>query len=218
MHPSGHEAMEAVDGAPQSFGAFRLFFDGERWEWSGDVARMHGYAPGEVIPTTELILSHKHPDDAPAVRERVRHTLSSGDPFSSRHRIIDTAGAVHHIIVVADRMLSDDHEVIGTEGYYIDITETVESEVRQSLAETMPDVIAAREDIDRAKGVLMFVYGVSADRAFDILRWRSQETNVKLRVLAAQLIEDFASQEPLLSRSARERFDHLLLTAHHRID
>ncbi|BBY98153.1 hypothetical protein AWC04_13005 [Mycolicibacterium fallax] len=123
---------------------------------------------------------------------------------------------MHHIIVIADHMLSDDGTVIGTEGYYIDITETVESEIRQYLAETVPDVIAAREDIDRAKRVLMFVYGVSADRAFDIPRWRSQKTNVKLRLLAAQLVDDFAAQEPLLSRSARERFDHLLLIAHRR--
>ncbi|WP_133055147.1 ANTAR domain-containing protein [Mycolicibacterium fallax] len=118
--------------------------------------------------------------------------------------------------MIADHMLSDDGTVIGTEGYYIDITETVESEIRQYLAETVPDVIAAREDIDRAKRVLMFVYGVSADRAFDIPRWRSQKTNVKLRLLAAQLVDDFAAQEPLLSRSARERFDHLLLIAHRR--
>ncbi len=124
---------------------------------------------------------------------------------------------MHHIIVIADHMLSDDGTVIGTEGYYIDITETVESEIRQYLAETVPDVIAAREDIDRAKRVLMFVYGVSADRAFDIPRWRSQKTNVKLRLLAAQLVDDFAAQEPLLSRSARERFDHLLLIAHRRV-
>ncbi|NMD54647.1 MULTISPECIES: PAS and ANTAR domain-containing protein [Tsukamurella] len=217
MQSPRHEALDAVGGAPQSFGSFRLTFDEERWYWSDEVAAMHGYAPGEVVPTTDLILSHKHPDDAPAVREQVRRTMDSGEPFSSRHRIIDTAGTVHHIIVIADRMESEDGAVIGTEGYYIDITDTVRSEIRQSLAETVPDMIAAREDIDRAKGVLMFVYGVSADRAFDILRWRSQETNVKLRLLAAQLVDDFAAQEPLLSRSARERFDHLLLTAHRRV-
>ncbi|AUN41457.1 ANTAR domain-containing protein [Tsukamurella tyrosinosolvens] len=217
MQSPGHEALDAVGGAPQSFGSFRLFFDGERWEWSDEVAHMHGYAPGQVVPTTDLILSHKHPDDAPAVRERVRRTLASGDPFSSRHRIVDTEGAVHHIIVIADRMISDDLAVVGTEGYYIDITETVESEVRHSLAETMPDVIAAREDIDRAKGVLMFVYGVTAERAFDILRWRSQETNVKLRLLAARIVADFASEESAVPRSVRERFDHILLTAHLRV-
>ena len=30
----------------------------------------------------------------------------------------------------------------------------------------------------------MYVYQVEADAAFDVLNWRSQETNVKLRALA----------------------------------
>ena len=34
----------------------------------------------------------------------------------------------------------------------------------------------------------MYVYQI--DAAFDVLRWRSQETNVKLRALAEQLLVD----------------------------
>ena len=44
-------------------GAFRFDFDEQRWEWSEPVQRMHGYQPGAVTPTTELMLSHKHPED-----------------------------------------------------------------------------------------------------------------------------------------------------------
>jgi len=36
------------------------YFDDQRWEWSERVQRMHGYQPGAVTPTTELMLSHKH--------------------------------------------------------------------------------------------------------------------------------------------------------------
>src|SRR5574337_1152278 len=66
------EELSAVDlvigaGEPQRVGRFRFFLDGQRWEWSDAVARMHGYEPGEVEPTTELLLRHKHPED----RERV---------------------------------------------------------------------------------------------------------------------------------------------------
>ena len=46
-----------------SVGAFRFWFIGQRWEWSDEVALMHGYEPGSVVPTTELLLSHKHPED-----------------------------------------------------------------------------------------------------------------------------------------------------------
>jgi hypothetical protein len=47
-------------------GSFRFLFDTQEWEWSDEVAEMHGYRPGEVTPTTELIAGHKHPDDLAA--------------------------------------------------------------------------------------------------------------------------------------------------------
>jgi ANTAR domain-containing protein len=39
----------------------------------------------------------------------------------------------------------------------------------------------------------MMVYRIDADTAFDLLKWRSQETNVKLRTLAEQLLADFVT-------------------------
>lgn len=213
------EALEqaVARGTPQLVGSFRFYFADERWEWSDEVARMHGYEPGAVKPNTALILSHKHPDDEAAVAKRVQRALSTGAAFSSRHRIIDTTGNVHHIIVIGDHMRDESGEVIGTSGFYVDITDTIESEVRSSLSDVLPEFAAARETIDRAKGVVMFVYGVSADRAFDILKWRSQETNTKLRDIAAQLLQDVAADGvELIPQRNRELFDHILLTTHER--
>ena len=39
----------------------------------------------------------------------------------------------------------------------------------------------------------MVTYSISADRAFYILVWRSQETNTRLRKLVRQLIHDFTT-------------------------
>jgi len=33
------------------------------------------------------------------------------------------------------------------------------------------------------------VYGVDADTAFDLLRWTSQQTNTKLRLVASNLVD-----------------------------
>jgi hypothetical protein len=88
-------------------GDFRFWFLGQRWEWSDEVARMHGYEPGAVVPTTKLLLSHKHPDDRAHVQDLLDYALQSGESFSSRHRFVDTAGKVHDAIVVADRMLDE---------------------------------------------------------------------------------------------------------------
>lgn len=197
-------------------GSFRFWFIGERWEWSDEVARMHGYEPGSVEPTTKLLLSHKHPDDRAHVQEQLDYALQSAGSFSSRHRFIDTAGKVHDAIVVADRMLDDSGAVVGTAGYYVDVTDTFDDARQEVLDEALPDLFESRAAIEQAKGVLMVVYRVSAEQAFRVLQWRSQETNVKLRALARQLLAEVATLDGA-TPALQSQFDHLLLTVHERI-
>jgi PAS domain S-box-containing protein len=201
-------------------GSFRFLFAGERWEWSDEVARMHGYKPGSVAPTTKLMLSHKHPDDREHVRDLLHHALHSGESFSSRHRFVDTAGDVHDAIVVADRIIDEAGAVLGTAGYYIDLTDTFDearSETRQEvLDEALPDLFENRAAIEQAKGVLMAVYRISPEQAFRVLQWRSQETNVKVRTLAKQLVRELGTTAPMPA-AIQSQFDHLLLTAHERV-
>jgi hypothetical protein len=197
-------------------GTFRFWFVGQRWEWSDEVARMHGYEPGSVVPTTKLLLSHKHPDDRAHVQDLLDYALQSEESFSSRHRFLDTAGNVHDAIVVADRMLDDSGTVVGTAGYYIDLTNTFDETRQEVLDEALPDLFENRAAIEQAKGVLMYVYRVSAEQAFRVLQWRSQETNVKLRALAKQLLAEVMNL-PSPAAAAQSQFDHLLLTVHERI-
>jgi ANTAR domain/PAS fold len=222
--PSGHEhngaAMSVGAGKYLNVGSFRFWFVGQRWEWSDEVARMHGYEPGSVVPTTQLLMSHKHPEDRAHVQDLLDYALRSGESFSSRHRFVDTAGTVHDAIVVADRMLDDNGAVLGTAGHYIDLTDTFDEtriETRQEvLDEALPDLFENRAAIEQAKGVLMAIYRVSADQAFRVLQWRSQETNTKVRALAGQILREVAAMPPA-SSTVQRQFDHLLLTAHERI-
>jgi hypothetical protein len=48
------------------------------------------------------------------------------------------------------------------------------------------------------------------------LRWRSQQSNTKLRALAKQLIVEIPTL-PAPSAEVQSAFDHLLLTVHERI-
>jgi PAS domain S-box-containing protein len=191
-------------GHPQHVGSFQFNVAEQRWAWSEEVARMHGYALGEVEPTTELLLSHKHPDDRAKVAE-ILERVQTGGLFSSRHRIIDAGGKLHWVVVVSDRMTDDDGQVTGTHGYYIDVTAGIQSDL--SLA--MASVVESRAVIDQAKGILMAAYGIDADRAFDILKWRSQATQVKLRNVAARLVEAVIRQG--LAPETVITIDHLLL-------
>ena len=206
---------EAV-GDGEGVGTFRFWFVGERWEWSDELARMHGYEPGTVEPTTELLLSHKHPDDRRHVQDLLDRALLSKSSFSGRHRFIDTGGKVHDAVVLADRIYDDTGAVVGTAGYYVDLTETFVETRQVALDEALPDLFEARAVIEQAKGVLMAVYRVSPEQAFGVLRWRSQETNTKVRSLAKQLIAE-VSDVPAPSADEQGAFDHLLLTVHQRI-
>ncbi|WP_156687763.1 PAS and ANTAR domain-containing protein [Mycobacterium sp. Marseille-P9652] len=220
--PATTAAAAPAEPAPGylNVGTVRFWFVGQRWEWSDEVARMHGYEPGTVEPTTKLLLSHRHPDDRAHVQELLDTALLSEESFSSRHRFVDTAGRVHDAIVVADRMVDDSGAVVGTTGYYIDLTDTFDEERhetrREVLDEALPDLFENRAAIEQAKGVLMYVYRISSEQAFRILQWRSQETNVKLRALAKQLLDEVATL-PSPAPAAQSQFDHVLLTVHERV-
>ncbi len=203
-------------GTPQRVGWFRFYFDDQRWEWSPQVQRMHGYEPGTVQPTTELVLSHKHPDDYGQVAATLEEIRRTSGAFSTRHRIVDTHGDVRYVVVVGDQLI-DDSAVIGTHGFYVDVTPTVSQEKQELLNEAVAEIAESRSAIEQVKGMLMVVYRISADTAFELLRWRSQETNVKLRVLAEQIAADFLALEYDEVLPTRAAYDHLLLTAHTRV-
>jgi PAS domain S-box-containing protein len=210
-----------ADQAPSPMGWFRFYFDEQRWEWSEQVARLHGYEPDTVAPTTELVLSHKHPDDRDKVAGTIEAITNTRGALSSRHRIIDTAGAVHWVVVIGDQFFDDSGAVIGTHGFYVDVTPVqhlrLDAERRREdlVTARVAEIASNRASIEQAKGMLMLIYNVDEDMAFDVLKWLSQEHNVKLRVLADQLSADLrATARETVDQSV---YDHVLLTAHQRV-
>ena len=202
---------QAFAGAPQRVGWFRFYFEDQRWEWSEQVQRLHGYEPGTVTPTTELVLAHKHPEDRHEVAKTIDEMLRTHRAFSTRHRILDTRGDVHQVVVVGDLLTDDQGVVVGTHGYYVDITPSSDRAREDAISVRVAEITEHRAVIEQAKGMLMLVYGLDEDAAFDLLRWRSQSSNVKLRLLAAKTVDSFRAvrDHGITSRAA---FDHALLT------
>jgi ANTAR domain len=62
------------------------------------------------------------------------------------------------------------------------------------------------------------IYGMDESAAFELLKWRSQETNVKLRLLAEQVAAGFVALSGSETPPPRSAYDNLLLTAHIRIN
>ncbi|MGU3500164.1 PAS and ANTAR domain-containing protein [Mycobacterium sp. C31M] len=219
QQPTGEPLL--AGGALAHVGWFRFHFADERWEWSPQVERMHGYEPGTAHPTTELVLAHKHPDDygqVAATLDEVRRTAAA---FSTRHRIIDTHGDTHEVVVVADQLFDEDGgTVIGTHGFYVDVTPSTQAEQRSQQARVsvaVAEIAEARSGIEQAKGMLMLIYRINADSAFELLKWRSQETNTKLKALTERLARDFLELEYQELLPHRSVYDRLLLTAHLRV-
>ncbi len=208
----GSQAVEQAlaGGTPQRVGRFRFSFEDLRWEWSEQVQRMHGYEPGTVTPTTDLVLSHKHPDDRRRVAATIDDMIESREAFSTRHRIIDTAGTVHDVIVVGDQFCNNRGEVVGTHGFYVDLTD--DSDTEDAITARVAAIAERRSAIDLSKGMLMVVYGIDEDAAFNVLRSLSQVHNMKLGLLARRIVEDFSSRGGIGSVS-RSQFDRLLLSA-----
>jgi ANTAR domain/PAS fold len=177
---------------------------------------MHGYEHGSVTPTTDLVLAHKHPDDRGQVAATIDQILNTHKAFSTRHRIVDTSGVVRHVVVVGDQLHDGHGEVIGTHGFYVDVSPLPDQEREDLVTAKLAEITEQRASIEQAKGMLMLIYGISDNAAFELLKWLSQEANVKLRPLAVQIAEDFRGVGPTLT--SQSEFDHLLLTAHSRIN
>jgi PAS domain-containing protein len=107
---------------PQQHGWFRFHFDDDRWTWSPQVERMHGYRPGTTAPGTLLVLSHVHPDDERRVTARLYDMRSTGKPFSSQHRIVDARHRAHDVVMIGVPFYDSHGELAGMHGFYLDET------------------------------------------------------------------------------------------------
>jgi ANTAR domain/PAS fold len=159
----------------------------------------------------ELVLSHKHPEDRDNVAATIDRIINMRGVFSGRHRIIDTRGAVHPVIVIGDQFLDDDGAVIGTHGFYLDVSPSVQAS-QEVISARIDEIAQHRATIERAKGMLMVIYDIDAEAAFDLLRWLSQASNVKVRTLCERLCIDLrgVAASGIFDKTL---FDHALLKA-----
>ena len=125
-------------------------------EWSAEVEQIRGYLPCPVTPTKQLVLSHKHPDDYQYIAATLEDIRRTHKPLSTRHRIITVQGEIRDIVIIGERLRDDDTgEVIGTQGFYLDVTPTNE-ERQASISQALAEIADARASIEQAKGVLGF--------------------------------------------------------------
>jgi len=113
-------------------------------------------------------------------------------------------------------LADDTGEVIGTHGFYIDITGSYESDVQRRVGQASKAIATDRAVVERARAILMYVYNFSAEDALSALRWRSRETGVSLRVFCELFVREVTAAK-MTPDLVRREAGHVLLTAHERI-
>ena len=161
--------------------------DTDEWWWSDTMFEIHGFEPGTVVPTTELVMRHVHPEDVPAAWESREALLRRSEPFSFLHRIRTARNAVR--VVLAAGHLEDDDGTCVVHGHLVDITDVRQDAVDTEVDTAVVDFVEHRAAIEQAKGVLVQLYSVDADTAWALLRAFSADTNRKVRDIAQVLLE-----------------------------
>ena len=171
---------------------------------------MHGFQPGEVVPSTALMLAHCHRDDRLAL-EAVLRSAAEGDVTgsgrSARYRLLDATGQERVVLAVLAPGTDPDgvpgsHGEPGAggdaaepggplphHGLLVDLGAEISATAARRADEMLAAAISSREVIDQAKGAAMLAYGLDGEAAFDFLRWHSEHLNVKVRTLAERLLE-----------------------------
>jgi hypothetical protein len=171
---------------------------------------MHGFEPGQIVPTTPLMLSHKHPDDRARVDGLLRRAAETGQPFSSVHRIRDAQGETRTLAVTGQgRRDPATGRVTELFGYFIDVTESHREAAARDATASIQASAERRAVIEQAKGVLMVVYGIDEEAAFDLLRQASNLANIAVRDIAYSLVHLF-SGPGVTAFPTREAIDEFL--------
>jgi hypothetical protein len=180
-------------GARPPVGRYRLELATGQWAWSDEVYVMHGFEPGQIVPTTPLMLSHKHPDDRARVDGLLRRAAETGQPFSSVHRIRDAQGETRTLAVTGQgRRDPATGRVTELFGYFIDVTDSHREAAARDATASIQASAERRAVIEQAKGVLMVIYGIDEEAAFDLLRQASNLANIAVRDIAYSLVHLFS--------------------------
>ncbi|OLT46185.1 hypothetical protein BJF88_04875 [Cellulosimicrobium sp. CUA-896] len=176
--------------------------DDDRWWWSAGVYAILGLQPGEVVPTTQLLLAHRHPDDTRPTGGTLLEALAEGEPFSHLHRIVDAHGATRTVVVTGTAVRDDAGRVVEVTGDLVDVTASVAARSASDANRQISDAFSSRGRIEQAKGAVAIVLGLDPEEAFSLLCAASSLANVRVRDLADELVSCLADLDPRADRRA----------------
>jgi hypothetical protein len=209
MSAVGLSSQPAVNGQVRSAEVGQFIWDvrTDTWWWSDALYRLLGYEPDAVTPSMQRFLQHKAPEDLAQVDAVFSRCLDDGGPFSCYHHVVDAHGVQKTVVAVGhgDRDPGDSQTVTIT-GFIVDVTGSSREETNVALQETL----ATRAAIEQVKGVVMLVYGLNADGAFQMLVGHSSIANKKVSAIASAMVSALDRRSPTetINRGEVDRMLH----------
>jgi hypothetical protein len=120
-------------------------------------------------------------------------------------------------IVTTDRVVPDDshttrdHRLLDAERRAAEAE--ARAAARERRIEALERAVESRGPIEQAKGILMGVFDLGPDAAFDVLVWVSQHTNTKLATVTERFLAEVGRTE--LGEEPREPLTLLLAHLDH---
>jgi hypothetical protein len=200
------------DGRPNDtpVGYYTYSVADDHWSWSDGLYALHGYGPLAVPASTELMLAHKHPDDALRAFEVLETVIKDGRPFSCYHRIIDAKERVRYVLSVGRGHFGADGRVEEVTGYFVDLTGVRDDESGPHDDEALVRVAETRLMVERAKGIVMVANGCDDAAAFALLRQYAATAGVRVSDLARGVVEEVAAQPLAEDHACRAALGDLL--------
>jgi len=204
-------------GIPLLVGRIRIDLETGACQWSPEVQLMHGARRGRR-PSLDLLRSALHPDDQERVATAVVDSARRGRPFAAAHRVVDSHGRTHTLVVVSS--------ISGTkgavEGAVVDVTPAQREAVTRERDGAVNRAMVSRAVVERAVGALMALSGVGDSAAMAMLQESADRVGVTTAEAATQVLarlsaaDDERRPEPgSLTAMVRDALDSVVPVARH---
>ncbi|GAP54310.1 hypothetical protein AHiyo6_08750 [Arthrobacter sp. Hiyo6] len=177
-----------LGASPLTAGTFILDGTTRAMWWSDELYDIHGYHRGDVVPTLELTLAHKHRDDLPRIQAVNRELFAHGGHVAIYHRVIDAQSHEHRVLTAGEAVLDQAGKLLTVSGVMLDLTSTVHRETQLAAREAVQGALATRATIAKAEGILIGRLGIASEEAFKLLVTYSNNRNIKLAGVACALV------------------------------
>ena len=141
------------------------------------------------MPSLDLLAAHQHPDDRPCWARGCERLLETGEPLARRYRIVDARRQVRFVLATGSAELDADGTVVAVSGFLVDLTEGLRDYNADQVTRAVLRSAESRPTIEQAKGIVMASFDLTDEQAFNLLRLHSSYSNVKLRDVAAAVVQ-----------------------------